>query len=215
MLLAGIEEAGRGPVIGPLVLAVAAIEEKKEKELQELGVKDSKMLSAKQREALFNVITDMCEYEIIVVHPEEIDLALESANSNLNWLEAEKMAELINMVNPEKVIIDCPSNNIESYEEYIKKRLRVSPKEMLVKHKADRDHVIVGAASILAKVTRDKEIEKIKKRFKIEFGSGYPSDPSTVKFLKENWDKYPIFRKTWETWKKASKSKSQKRIGDY
>lgn len=214
MMLGGVEEAGRGPVIGPLVVAIAAIDEEKEIELEQLGVTDSKELTPKQREALYETVVEHCKYEILIVSPKEIDDALESTSSNLNWLEATKMAELINKIKPEKVIVDAPSNNLEAFEDFMKKKLTFKP-ELIVKHKADRDHTIVGAASILAKVTRDKEIQKLKQEIGVDFGSGYPSDPKTIAFLKENWDKYPIFRKTWSTWKKLAKSKKQKKIGEY
>jgi len=124
------------------------------------------------------------------------------------------MALLINKLDPDKVIVDAPSTNLETFKAYLEKKLNVNPK-LIVKHKADRDHVIVGAASILAKVTRDREIEKLKEKYGIEFGSGYPSDPKTVEFLKKNWDKYDFFRKSWDTWKKVAIAKKQKSLGDY
>jgi ribonuclease HII len=85
-------------------------------------------------------------------------------------------------------------------------------------HKADKNHSIVSAASILAKVTRDEEIEKIKKKYNIECGSGYPADPLCKKFLKEHGDEYAklgIVRKTWMTWKNHVTKKSQKKIADF
>ena len=75
---------------------------------------------------------------------------------------------------------------------------------MVVEHKADFNHLIVGAASIIAKVTREKELEKLRRKLKVDFGSGYPGDPKTKKFLEENWNnpKYSfLFRKSWATYK--------------
>ncbi|MFC1647952.1 ribonuclease HII [Nanoarchaeota archaeon] len=213
--LAGVDEAGRGPVIGPLVVAIAALEKGDEFQLQTLGVKDSKLLTPKRREQLYKAITDLCKYEIIIVPPEEVDEAVESSSTNLNWLEAEKMALLIDKIKPDKVILDAPSSSLESYEQHIKGLLKFQPKNLIAKHKADRDHPIVAAASVLAKVTRDWEIQKIKDKYNIDFGSGYPSDPKTIAFLKKNWDKYPIFRKSWETWKQVANSKSQKSLGEF
>ena len=88
--------------------------------------------------------------------------------------------------------------------------------ELLVEHKADLNHISVSAASVLAKVTRDSEIEKIKKAIKEDFGSGYPSDPKTKAFLEKNFEKYPeIFRKTWSSHKEMINRKFQKSLSDF
>jgi len=218
-IVCGIDDAGRGPVIGPMVLAGALINGNDLQKLKELGVKDSKLLSPKKREELYNHIISLAKnYKIIVVSPEEIDQALESDTSNLNILESKKFAQIINVLKPEKTIVDCPSNNIVAYTSYLKTLLKVDTK-LECHHKADFKFIEVGCASILAKVTRDREIEKIQKRIKIDFGSGYPSDPLTKEFLKKNWNKYPdIFRHSWATFKEVSEGKSSKKqmkIGDF
>jgi ribonuclease HII len=90
--------------------------------------------------------------------------------------------------------------------------------QLVVEHKADFNHLIVGAASIIAKVTREKELEKLKKKYHIEFGSGYPSDPTTKKFIEENWNDpkiSSIIRKSWATYKTIVSKNSQKGLGDY
>ena len=209
MIIAGVEEAGRGPVIGPLVMAITCVKEEDEFKLKALGVKDSKLLTPLQRERLFDEIKDLCKYEIIIIPPEKVDEAVNSEETNLNWLEADTSIRLINKLRPEQVTLDCPSTNIEAYKEYVAKRLDYKPK-LVVEHKADLNYTIVGAASILAKVTRDAEIEKIKKKYNIQFGSGYPSDSFTIKFIQDNFDKYPIFRKSWSTWQKVADKKKQK-----
>src|SRR3989344_4241989 len=115
--LLGIEEAGRGPVIGPMVMAGVLIEESDSEKLKAIGAKDSKMLSAKQREELFKKIVKIAKsYKLIIIPPSEIDAALESRELNLNWLEAHKSAEITNEFKPDKVIIDSPSNNVKSYK---------------------------------------------------------------------------------------------------
>ncbi|MBW2991039.1 ribonuclease HII [Candidatus Woesearchaeota archaeon] len=214
MIISGVEEAGRGPVIGPMVLAIASIHHKDEFKLKALGVKDSKLLTALQRERLYEEIKDLCEHEIIKVSPAEIDKAVESEESNLNWLEADKTSILINKVKPDSVILDCPSTNLKEYKKYIQKKLKYKPR-MRVEHKADLKYTIVAAASILAKVARDNEIKKLKAEHKVDFGSGYPSDPLTVKFTRKNFNKYPFFRKSWETWQKAKKHGGQKKLGEF
>jgi ribonuclease HII len=214
MIIAGVEEAGRGPVIGPMVMAICSIEEEKIPELQRLGVKDSKLITPRNREILFEKVKELCEHEIMILQPDEIDDNLNNPDMNLNKLEGVVSAKLINKIKANKVILDCPSNNIPAYRDYVKSFVKKDI-EIIAEHKADLNHTIVGAASILAKVTRDKIIEDIKKEIGHNFGSGYPSDPKTILFLKENWHKYDIFRKTWSTYKKVAEQKRQKSLGDY
>jgi ribonuclease HII len=214
--IAGIDEAGRGPVIGPLVIAGVKIKEQNEKKILALGVKDSKLLSPKQREKLYYDIIKLVEkYKIYIIQPEEIDKTLESSSSNLNWLEGDYSAKIINELKPDKAILDCPSNNPKAYTDYIKKKLKVKT-EIKAEHKADLNYPIVAAASILAKVTRDKEIVKIIDKIGKPTGSGYPSDPATKKFIKENYKSHPeIFRKTWQTYKDLIKEKQQSKLGEF
>ena len=167
MIIAGVEEAGRGPVVGPMVMSIVVIEEKDEFKLDILGVKDSKQLTPKKREELFSLIKDTVkDFKIVIIQPEDIDIAVHSDESNLNWMEADKTAELINSLKVDKVILDCPSNNLIDYKEYIKEKLINKKIELIVEHKADENYLVVGAASILAKVTRDKEIERLKRKYK-------------------------------------------------
>jgi ribonuclease HII len=214
-MFAGIDEAGRGPVIGPLVICVAAMEADKEKILKDMGVKDSKLLSEKQRESILKNMEKLVKYKIVIIHPKEIDASVQ--DNRLNYLEADKGAMLLNELSKEfkisKTIIDCPSTNISAYKEYFQSKLN-HPTELVVEHKADLHHIIVGAASIIAKVTREKELEKLKKRFNIDFGSGYPADPKTKDFLEKNHSnlKYSeIFRKSWATFRKFD----QKSLEDF
>jgi ribonuclease HII len=223
-LLAGVDDAGRGPVIGPMVIAAVIIDETDEPLLKQLGAKDSKLLTPKQRENLFEKIkSSVKSYHIEIIPPSEIDKAVDSENSSLNELETINFAKCINALNPEKVIVDCPSINIPAFSSHLKSFLKSEP-ELHCEHKADLNHPVVSAASILAKVTRDREIEKIQANIKENIGSGYPADPFTKEFIKNNWNKYPeIFRHSWETYRKISgeqlkfkgKSKSQKSLTEF
>ena len=94
---------------------------------------------------------------------------------------------------------------------YIQEKLN-SKVKLIVEHKADTKYPTVAAASILAKVTRDREIEKIKKKIGIDFGSGYPSDPKTIEFVNKHWNKFDIFRKSWSTYQKVAAKKSQSKL---
>jgi len=218
VLICGIDEAGRGPVIGPLVIAGVLIKEKDETKLSSIGVKDSKLLTKQQRTALYNkIIKIVKKYKIIITEPKEIDKAVKGENSlNLNWLEADKSIEIINSLKPEKTIIDCPSNNIQKYKSYLSKKIKIKKTELILEHKADLNHPVVAAASIIAKVTRDNEIEKIKRKIKVDFGSGYPSDPITREFLEKNHRKYQkIFRKSWSSYSVLENKKNQKKLFDF
>lgn len=220
-LICGIDEAGRGPVIGPLVIAGACLDEKELYQLERIGVKDSKLLSPSERKRIYFQLTSiLSSYEILIIYPEEIDAAVlsPSKDMNLNWLEGTKAAQIISKLNPNKAIVDCPSNNISAFTSYIKQKTANKSIHIICEHKADFKYVICGAASILAKVTRDKEIEKIKKDIGIDFGSGYPSDPLTAAFVEKNWNKYDFFRKSWSSWQKyggKTVSAKQKKLEEW
>lgn len=214
-LIMGLDEAGRGPVIGPLVIAAIIIEESEEYKLKDLGVKDSKLLTPKKRSELFPKIKQLVKkYKILKVQPQEIDSFLEADHLNLNWLEAQKTADIINEIKPDKAFIDCPSPNKTAYTNYLKRFLKIQP-ELIVDHKAELKYPVVAAASILAKVTRDAEIKELEKKYGI-IGPGYQSNPITQKFIKENFDKHPeIFRKSWSTWKNHDNTKKQKKLDEF
>ena len=216
-LTTGIDEAGRGPVIGPMVMAGVSADEEGIKNLKSIDVKDSKLLSRTQRENLFNEIKKIVkDYKVIITMPKEIDSALLSEELNLNWLEAIKSAEIINHLDTKKAIVDCPRNNVSAYKTFLMKYIKNKDINLIVEHKADLNYVIVSAASILAKVTRDNEIKKIQKKIKQPIGSGYPSDPVTQDFMKRNYMNFPdIFRKTWASYKRLINTKKQKQIFDF
>jgi len=218
ILICGIDEAGRGPIIGPMVLCGLLVKEEDEKNLVRLKVKDSKLLTKKTREFLFDKIKDISyKYEIIEVYPDEIDHAVNNNDGlNLNRLEAVKTADIINLLKPDKAIIDAPSNNIRSYKQYLLNLIKNKKMEIILEHKADINFPIVSAASILAKVTRDSKIEEIKKKIKVDFGSGYMADPKTIEFLEKYYEKYPdLFRKSWLPYQNILNKKFQKKLEDF
>ncbi len=223
MLTLGIDDAGRGPVIGPMVLAGCLIDEKTEVELKKLGVRDSKQLTEKRREFLAEKIREMAEtFEIVLSFPSEIDKK-NHQGIDLNKLEAIKAAEIIDKINKPprtnsriKVIADCPSPTISKWKDFLKTRIgNLSNLEICCEHKADRNHISVSAASILAKSEREKEMSKLRKKYGEEIGSGYTSDPLTCRFLEKyslKYEKDGIFRQTWDTWKRACLKKEQKKL---
>lgn len=220
MLKLGIDDAGRGPVIGPMVLAGCLIDEKTEAKFKKLGVTDSKKLTAKRREFLAEEIRKRAEmFEVVLAHPREID-GSNHDGIDLNKVEAIKCAEIINKINKGykqlKVIVDCPSVGIAKWQDYLKTKINnLSNLDISCEHKADKNHIAVSAASILAKSTREKEMDKLKEKYGKEIGSGYCSDPTTCKFLEQYARKHQeegIFRRTWITWKKACANLSQKKL---
>jgi ribonuclease HII len=215
----GIDEAGRGPVLGPLVMVALAIDEKNIKKLEWLGVKDSKLLSSQVREELFERIREVVEdFRIEVIEPDAIDLSLSEEGTNLNWLEADTSIRLISDLNASKIIMDCPSVNIDSYKSYIMEKIpeKLKNAELLVEHKADMNYIIVAAASVVAKVIRDRYIERLKNEIGKDFGSGYMSDPKTKDFLENHYMEYPeLFRKKWKSFSRLVEGKEQKRLGEF
>ncbi len=216
MLNCGIDEAGRGCILGPLVLCGVSATEEQEQRLRNIGVKDSKMLTPVQRERLYDQILGIVTGHVCVsIPPEEIDLAVLSDFTNLNWLEADKAADVINGLKPDQAIIDCPSPNIKAYTDYLVQRVKLKPR-IICAHHADAEHVIVGAASIIAKVTRDRAIEQIKLSIGHDFGSGYLTDPKTQSFLRAHWDTHhELFRKSWAPYRDVSGLKAQKKLGEF
>ena len=223
MLTLGIDDAGRGPVIGPMVLAGCLLDEKAEQELKKLGVKDSKQLTQKRREFLVEKIKEKAEvFEVVLVYPDEID-GKNHDGINLNDLEAIKTAEIINKINKGfakiKVIVDCPSPSIEKWRDFLKTKIdNLSNLDVICEHKADVNHVSVSAASVLAKIVREKEMTMLKEKYGTEIGSGYCSDKKTYKFLEEHSTKYKeagLFRKTWSTWRDVCRKAEQKKLKDF
>ncbi len=223
MLIIGIDDAGRGPAIGPMVLAGVLIEPEVNQKFLDLGIKDSKMLTPKKRESLEQQIKDLSiKTETVIISVDEIDNKV-GDKLNLNDREAIASAQIINKLNKSQkslreisVVIDCPSVNLKSWGTYLEKFLIAKTNlKVSCEHKADVNHPSVAAASILAKVLRDREVKKIKDKYNIEFGSGYAADPQTRKFLQENYEKFKdkgIFRESWSTIKKLKSAKTQKRL---
>lgn len=250
----GIDEAGRGPVIGPLVVAGVALEN--ESKLITLNVRDSKKIAPKKRVALAEQIKKIAKIEYIILSAMEIDTLREKFT--LNEIEAKLFAEIINKILsvgeprtpnsersdpsnlsnsnlsnsqlsnselsnselsklPFRIYVDSADANTETFRKMIFNELRLctqytalSTLKIISEHKADENYPVVSAASIIAKVIRDGEIEKIKKEVGYDFGSGYPSDVRTIEYIKkiiESKKELPIYvRRTWDTVKRLIRS---------
>ncbi|TXT67027.1 MAG: Ribonuclease HII [Promethearchaeota archaeon] len=223
-LICGLDEAGRGPVLGPLVLCGVCFLEEDLGYLQQIGVKDSKKVSAQKRETLARQIKANCSsYKVLQLTPQDIDNR-EKTRTSLNTLEVIKFAEILNELQPAIIYIDAADTDEKRFGRILKKQLNFSPHHIISKHKADTLYPVVGAASIIAKTYRDKIIDELKLFYQdygyIDIGSGYPSDEKTINFLR-NWiqtNKKPpsCARKTWATTKTIlNEEVSQEKITKY
>lgn len=208
MLIAGVDEAGRGCVIGPLVVAGIVIAQNNLSLLSQLGVKDSKLLTPKKREALYPEILKLTHsHRIIKVMPYLIDKAVRSTRRlhKLNRLEAQTMAKIIEQLKPDEAYVDAADVLQDRFGAQIQECL-TKKTTIISKHKADRLFPVVSAASIIAKVERDREIETLKIEFG-DFGSGYLTDDKTMIFLKHllnTYGDYPsCIRKSWAPARRA------------
>jgi ribonuclease HII len=184
--VAGIDEAGRGCIIGPLVVAGVLVKEENLPTLKQIGVKDSKLLTPNKREILAKEITRIADKHIIIkLAPVDIDRAVASGRKlhKLNRLEAETMAQIINALKPDEAYVDAADVVEDRFKHHIQERLNAKT-SITSKHKADKTYPVVSAASILAKVERDREIAVLSAQYG-DFGSGYLTDPKTMAFLKE------------------------------
>ena len=192
--MVGVDEAGRGPVLGPLVVGLLSIPAGDEDMLVEQNISDSKHHSAKQREKQYEWILQQAEerdwyIDTIVCPPSKIDQGV--AGEGLNILEVDLFATILNRYNkrydtPCTIMLDACDVNEQRFTNRITTRMMNWPKEnstIQSEHKADANHRIVGGASIIAKVVRDRIMEELQETLGFAIGSGYPSDPKTVAAL--------------------------------
>lgn len=210
MLVAGVDDAGRGSVIGPLVIAGVMAKEEDLAKLVRLGVKDSKVLSPRRREILAVEIKRLAlRYSVIKLTPKDIDNVVQTGKKlhRLNRLEAQTMAKIIEMLKPDIAYVDASDVLEERFKKHILECVPFTV-EIVSEHKADRNYPIVSAASIIAKVERDKEIAELKEKHG-DLGCGYPTDQKTISFLRQyikEFGEYPDFvRKSWKPAKKIKR----------
>lgn len=215
MRIAGVDDAGRGSVIGPLVIAGVLIRKENLHKLVAMGAKDSKLLSPHKRERLAKEIRKTAlQYHSIALSPSEIDIVVETGRKlrKLNHLEARTMAEVIAILKPDIAYVDASDVLEERYKQHILENVPFEV-QIVSEHKADFKYPVVSAASIIAKVERDKAIQELREKFG-DLGSGYITDRKTVVFL-EKWIKqfgaYPEFvRKSWKPAKRIKKTMGTK-----
>lgn len=199
MDILGIDEAGRGSVLGPLVIAGVVIPQKMEGVIDNMGVKDSKRLTPKRREVLSRKLKKMFDWDVVIYSARDID-NMRAQGINLNEIERRGMQELILKLDCDKAIVDAVDVKPERFQDKLR---NATGKDVKAEHKADDKYLEVGAASIIAKHTRDEAIAELNKEYDPMggVGSGYPSDPTTKEFLSNyTYNQMPDFvRKSWST----------------
>ena len=205
--ICGVDDAGRGSMLGPLVIAGISLNKTNIPKLSLLGVKDSKQLTPKSREELYKkIITLVDDYYVAKISPKSIDASVKK--HDLNHLKAKYMAKVIVKLNPDTSYVDSCDVNPQRFGKEIAKLS--NNKKIRSYHHADSRFVVVSAASIIAKVTRDRAIDKLRKNH--DLGSGYPSDSKTINFVKSYYETHhniPIFvRKSWKPTQKILNKKS-------
>lgn len=206
--LIGIDEAGRGPVLGPLVMACVALTSEQEAELRRFGIQDSKKYGSGKKGKMARLaarpaVQSRCIYKVLSIPPVKVD---EWVNrGKLDELERQGALQLLKAIGAtedDKIICDGAP---------IFSRLSIQWPNLVAENKADAKHVCVSAASILAKVARDEAMDLICQRYEAEFGpitgGGYVNEGSR-KFLEAYEAKHGELpeeaRKSW-TWREKPK----------
>jgi len=199
ILIGGVDEAGRGSIVGPLIVAGISIRKSKVVLLHKMGVKDSKALNPKERARLFGEIMKVTD-SVCIHKIDSVEVDGSVSLRELNRLEARVMASVINAIRADEVYVDCCDVNPQRYREYMECHLTCKPK-LYSLHHADVINMVVSAASIIAKITRDKEIQHIRSIYG-SIGSGYPSDQRTMRFIRDwvakNGSAPEFARKSWK-----------------
>lgn len=197
-MLAGVDEAGRGPVLGPLVVAAVMVET--QRGLKRMGIRDSKLVAPAKRTELFDAIhAKALRVEVRVVEPMELNARM--PRENLNEIEVDAFAELLRRIAPPEAILDACDVDADRFGANVARRLE-HPCVIRSMHEADAKHAVVGAASIVAKVTRDRLMAAIQAEHGA-CGSGYAHDAATQAWLKDYVARTntlpPFARREWET----------------
>ncbi len=207
----GIDEAGRGPAIGPLVVAGVLIDPASEAHLTDLGVRDSKALSAERRRSMVEGI------RAIAMNTRILAFAPRQLAGNLNAVELSAIAHVVDELAPDALYVDAPvgPRAIPTFVDMVQQRCPSNVMAITAENQADANYPVVAAASILAKVYRDAAIERLHAIYG-DFGSGYPADPKTKRFLNEWYAAHRSFpacvRTRWGTVQAIVREHSAKRL---
>ena len=213
-MICGVDEAGRGPVLGPLVVAAIAVENPMW--LSDIGVKDSKKLAPKRREELAGKIRQFCKVEVVQLPAARLDAMMEEMT--LNEIEIRAFASAIEKLRPDEAYLDAADTREEFFGAEVGKLLPFKLK-IVSEHKADAKYPVVSGASIIAKTVRDAEVRKIGEQLRENIGSGYPSDPVTMAFMRRYMNRTgqlpPHTRRAWETAANLVEEKKVKNLDSF
>ena len=217
--IAGVDEAGRGPMIGPMVICGVLLDPDKISELNEIGARDSKTLSPSRRQTLSQKIRRLAaKVEIRSVSAADIDRLRKQ--TTLNEIEVVEFVSVVKSLKPQELYIDAADVNAERFGIKIGEQSGIAAMDAVIisEHKADSKYPIVSAASIIAKVDRDRMISEMHQKFG-DFGSGYPSDPKTISFVRDLFEEGlalpPIVRKSWDSVRKIRESVEQATLDSF
>lgn len=224
-LVTGIDEAGRGAMIGPMIVCGITAEKSVVKDLKEAGVRDSKTLTPRSRERLYDEIKEIVQTKSgvssivpLVISSCEID-DLRAQKVNLNLIEVRKMSEIINMCGGKEIYIDALTSRPQRFKKTLSDHVDRKGIRIIAENNADKKYPIVSAASIIAKVERDRAIEELKQQVGIDFGIGYPSDERTVEYVeslvKSRKKLPPYVRRSWVTTQMIQEKNWQRKIKDF
>lgn len=180
-LLVGVDEAGRGAWVGPLVVGAVAVLPQEVDRLREIGARDSKLLSPRRREEVYARLQGSVRMGSIEIPPEEIDRHVR--RGKLNELEARAFGEVARPFAPARVHVDACDTDARRFGRSVA-RHGGPGLHVVARHHADRLDPVVAAASIVAKVRRDRAVRRLSELLGQNVGSGYPSDPTTVEVVR-------------------------------
>jgi ribonuclease HII len=202
-----------------MVIAGVVIDSKYEKKLRAIGVKDSKELTPKRRTELAPKIEELCKTVIVLRVPAcKID-SYRAKKINLDIIEAMRMAEIVNVCGAERIFIDSLEANPEKFKKRIQEYVTENGADLIVENYSDETYPVVSAASVIAKVERDKVIEEIKRKVNFDFGVGYSHDKRTINFVKklieEKKQLPPYVRQSWVTTQVLQEAFWQRKLKDF
>ncbi len=213
-MICGIDEVGRGPVLGPLVICGICV--KSDARLKRLGVKDSKKLTPARRQELDPKIRRLAKVELIELSAAQIDAMRQ--HMSLNEIEAHAFSAIIERFEPDIAYVDAADTDEEKFARMLRADLNTEI-HIMSRHRADSTYPVVSAASIVAKVHRDARIRQIEEEIGEPIGSGYASDPDTISFL-NNWMRThqtfpPHTRTSWGTAQNIMSMKSVRKLDEF
>lgn len=211
-LRAGVDEAGKGPVLGSMFAACVVANPA---DLPD-DVDDSKDLTAEHREELAAVIRDRAHAVAVTEIPVE---RIDDPETDMNTLTVAAHAEALGPVARDGLAtyLDAGDTNAVRFERRVADRVGADL-DLRAEHGADAAYPIVGAASIVAKVERDAHVATLASEYG-DLGSGYPGDSTTREFLEDYIEAHgelpACARESWQTSRDVRNAAGQAALDDF